>query len=68
MMPPGHEIPPPRCRLDLYAANAAILAAAGVNPKNIFSTDFCTACRTDLLFSYRREGPTGRLLSAIGIV
>jgi hypothetical protein len=26
----------------------------------------CTACRTDLLFSYRREGKTGRQLSWVG--
>jgi hypothetical protein len=26
----------------------------------------CTACRTDLLYSYRREGKTGRQLSYIG--
>lgn len=67
MMPPGHEPPLPRCNLDLYAANTAILAAAGVKPKNIFCSDLCTACRTDLLFSYRREGRTGRMMGVIGI-
>jgi purine-nucleoside/S-methyl-5'-thioadenosine phosphorylase / adenosine deaminase len=67
MMPPGHKPPPPRCHLDLYAANSAILAAAGLNPKKIFCSDLCTACRTDLLFSYRREGRTGRMMAVIGI-
>ena len=67
MMPPGHEPPPPRCKLDLYAANAAILVSAGLRPKNIFCSGLCTACRTDLLFSYRREGRTGRMMSVIGI-
>lgn len=67
MMPPGHEPPPPRCHLDLYAANTAILAAAGVKSMNIFSSELCTACRTDLLFSYRREGRTGRMMAVIGI-
>lgn len=68
MMPPGHEPPPPRCHLDLYSANAAILAAAGLKPKNIFCSDLCTSCRTDLLFSYRRESCTGRMMAVIGIV
>lgn len=67
MMPPGHQPPPPRCHLDLKAANAALLIAAGVSPKNIFVSDLCTSCRTDLFFSYRRESRTGRILSAIGI-
>lgn len=68
MMPPGHQPPPPRCLLDLKAANSAILAEAGLSPKNIFVSNLCTSCRTDLFFSYRREKTTGRLLSAIAIV
>lgn len=68
MMPPGHEPPPPRCHLDLKAANAALLIEAGVSPKNIFTSDLCTSCRTDLFFSYRREHLTGRLLSVIAIL
>lgn len=67
MMPPGHEPPPPRCQLDLKAANAALLTDAGLSPKNIFVSELCTFCRADLFFSYRCEHPTGRLLSAIGI-
>lgn len=67
MMPPGHQPPPLRVHLDLIAANRAILAAAGVPSAQISSSGFCTACRTDLFFSYRREGTTGRLLAAIGI-
>lgn len=68
MMPPGHQPPPPRCHLDLKAANAALLIDAGVSPKNIFTSDLCTSCRTDLCFSYRREHCTGRLVSAVGII
>ena len=68
MMPPGHEPPPPRCHLDLHAANSAILAAAGVAPKNIFAVNLCTSCRTDLFFSYRREAQTGRMMATIAIV
>jgi len=67
MRPPGHAPPAPRVRLDLIAANRAILAGAGVRAENITSSGFCTACRTDLLFSYRRERTTGRLMAVIGI-
>ncbi|MHB8526521.1 MAG: peptidoglycan editing factor PgeF [Candidatus Acidiferrales bacterium] len=68
MMPPGHQPPPPRCHLDLHAANSAILREAGLHPKNIFVSEFCTSCRTDLFFSYRREAITGRMMAAIGVV
>jgi len=67
MMPPGHQPEPPRVQLDLRAANRAILESAGVAAKNISASDLCTACRTDLLFSHRREKITGRLMAAIGI-
>jgi polyphenol oxidase len=67
MRPPGHPAPEPRGRLDLLAANCAILAAAGISPDNILTSEFCTSCRTDLFFSYRRERPTGRLMAAIAI-
>jgi YfiH family protein len=65
--PPGHPLPQPRAHLDLIAANRAILIAAGILPDNISSCGFCTACRTDLFFSYRRERVTGRMMAAIGI-
>ncbi|HEV2314391.1 MAG TPA: peptidoglycan editing factor PgeF [Candidatus Acidoferrales bacterium] len=68
MMPPGHQLPPVRCHLDLHAANSAILASAGLQRKNIFAADFCTSCRTDLFFSYRREGVTGRMMAVVGVV
>jgi YfiH family protein len=67
MRPPGHAPPAPRAHLDLIAANRAILEGAGIAPKNIISSGFCTACRSDLFFSYRREHSTGRLMAAIGI-
>jgi polyphenol oxidase len=68
MMPPGHVPPPPRVQLDLRAANRWQLVDAGVPEKQIDVSDLCTACRTDLLFSYRREGAkTGRLMAVIGI-
>jgi purine-nucleoside/S-methyl-5'-thioadenosine phosphorylase / adenosine deaminase len=67
MAPPGHPPPPPRVNLDLVAANRAILADAGIPPARISSSGYCTACRTDLFFSYRRERTTGRMMAAIGI-
>jgi YfiH family protein len=68
MVPPGHDPPPPSVQLDLTAANRWQLEDAGVPAAQIVSSDLCTACRTDLLFSYRREnGRTGRMMSVIGI-
>jgi copper oxidase (laccase) domain-containing protein len=44
------------------------LSSAGLHPENILAADYCTACRTDLFFSHRREGgATGRQVAAIGI-
>jgi polyphenol oxidase len=67
MRPPGHAPPAPTAKLDLIAANRAILASAGVPLANISSSNLCTACRSDLFFSYRRERTTGRMIAAIGI-
>jgi YfiH family protein len=68
MMPPGHQPPPKNVHLDLKKANRAQLLATGLPPQNIFTSDLCTACRPDLLFSYRKQGSqSGRLLSVIGI-
>jgi YfiH family protein len=68
MMPPGHDPPPPTVQLDLIAANRWQLLDAGLPGKNISAAGLCTACHTDLFFSYRREqGRTGRMMSVIGI-
>jgi polyphenol oxidase len=67
MRPPGHPPAPPRANLDLVAANRAILLEAGVPARQISASGFCTACRNDIFFSYRREGRTGRLLGVIGL-
>jgi YfiH family protein len=67
-MPPGHQPPPKNVLLDLRKANRAQLLGAGLRASNIFVSDLCTACRRDLLFSYRKEGSqSGRLLSVIGL-
>lgn len=39
--------------LDLWAANRIILEEAGVKSDNISTTDLCTNCNPDLLFSHR---------------
>jgi polyphenol oxidase len=68
MMPPGHEPPPERVRLDLRAANRWQLVDAGVRLRNIAVSTLCTGCRSDLFFSYRKEGAaTGRMMSVIGM-
>jgi len=68
MVPPGHQPPAPRVNLDLRAANRWQLLEAGVLPRNIFASELCTSCRTDLLFSFRKEGNvSGRLMAVIGI-
>ena len=65
---PGHSELPTRIFLDLVEANRRQLIAAGVLPKNISASTRCTACRPDLLFSYRAEkGVTGRMIGAAGI-
>jgi hypothetical protein len=67
--PPGHAPEHvPAAHLDLIAVARHQLASAGVKPANILVADYCTACRTDLFFSHRREGGrTGRQAAAIGI-
>jgi YfiH family protein len=68
MMPPGHEPPPERVRLDLRSANRRQLVDAGMNPGNIAVSALCTACRGDLFFSHRKEGAaSGRMMSIIGV-
>jgi YfiH family protein len=54
--------------LDLVAVACAQLRSAGLLPRHIHVAEFCTACRTDLFFSHRREGTrTGRTMALIGI-
>jgi len=49
--------------LDLWTANEAQLLAAGLSPDRIVNPRLCTACRSDLFFSYRKEGSRGRLVT-----
>ena len=55
-----------RPHFDLPAANRLNLRHAGVT--QIETTEFCTACRTDLFFSHRAEkGRTGRFGTVFGL-
>jgi polyphenol oxidase len=68
MMPPGHQPSPKNVRLDLRRANRSQLLSVGLHDANILVSNLCTACHTDLFFSYRKEAAnSGRLLSAIGL-
>jgi len=51
--------------LDLVKANRLELKQIGLAEKNIHSLGMCTSCRRDLLYSFRAEGRTGRMLSVI---
>jgi YfiH family protein len=55
-------------RLDLVAVTRDQLQNAGLRSANIHVADYCTACRTDLFFSHRKEGKTGRMMAAIGMI
>ncbi len=66
--PPGHGPEETLLYLDLVAANTRQLTDAGVPAENISASPLCTSCRTDLLFSYRKErGVAGRMLGVVGV-
>jgi hypothetical protein len=58
-----------KAHLDLIEANVRQLLECSVPRSQIYLGDYCTACNTQLFFSYRREGRlvphVGRLLSVI---
>ncbi len=65
---PGHSELPVKLFLDLVEANRRQLLDAGVMVRNIDTAAPCTACHTDLLFSFRAEkGITGRQMAVAGI-
>ena len=68
------EIPPEfwqykdnRNRFDFWAISRDQLRHAGLLDTHIEVGDLCTKCRTDLFYSYRAEGTTGRFAAAIGL-
>ena len=69
LTPPGHGPEgAPHPHLDLVATARYQLRRAGLASSHIHVADFCTACRTNLFFSHRKEGShTGRMMTVIGI-
>jgi len=64
----ARQITKEKYMLDLRKMNASQLYECGVRPEHIEISPYCTACRTDLFFSYRKEGPgTGRIFSVISL-
>ena len=48
--------------------NRHIMIKAGILPDHIECTLWCTSCRPDLFFSYRKQaGVTGRMVSCLGL-
>jgi len=57
-----------RWHMDLWAANAAQLAEAGLDPRRIEPPSLCTRCRAETFFSHRASGgTTGRFAVLLGI-
>ena len=57
-----------KAHLDLPGAIARQLRDAGLRRDRVFDCGLCTACRTDLFFSYRKEGgAAGRCAGVIAI-
>ena len=53
---------------DLWAISCWQLVEAGVRDENIQVAGICTRCRTDLFYSYRGEGKTGRFATVAMLV
>lgn len=52
--------------LDLWKVNETNLLKLGIKKENICHSNICTSCRTDKLFSYRKEkGTKNRMIAAI---
>jgi len=51
---------------DFWAISSDQLCNAGVLKKNIYLSEICTRCNTDLFYSFRGEGTTGRFAAVIG--
>ncbi|HUK99876.1 MAG TPA: peptidoglycan editing factor PgeF [Nitrospirota bacterium] len=71
VFPFWQELTAPRSRgrwsLNLVMTNMKELLNNGLQEENIHALDMCTSCRNDLFYSFRAEGRTGRMLSAIGL-
>ncbi|NWG01413.1 MAG: peptidoglycan editing factor PgeF [Syntrophaceae bacterium] len=54
--------------VDLARMNIEQMKGMGIQEEQISWINLCTHCHSDLFFSYRKEGRTGRQLSFIGII
>lgn len=54
--------------VDLAKINMDQIKKEGIQEEQISRIDLCTHCHSDLYFSYRKQGRTGRQLSFIGMV
>ncbi|MFZ7112177.1 MAG: peptidoglycan editing factor PgeF [Desulfatiglandales bacterium] len=50
---------------DLWQISRDQLLQAGLEKQNIETAGICTRCRTDLFYSYRAEGTTGRFATVV---
>ena len=57
-----------RDHFDFWQISRDQMTAAGLEENNIETAGLCTSCRTDLFFSYRREGRTGRFAAVAGML
>ncbi len=53
--------------IDLASINRQILINCGVNKNNIHISKYCTGCRDDFLYSWRKRKETGRMFAIIGL-
>ena len=64
--PQSGAVPPDTDTLDLASANRWLLESVGVQADHITLCPLCTACHSDVLFSYRAGGGiTGGMITAI---
>ena len=61
----AHPTGPGRWHLDLRTAIRSQLVALGVPDAQVTAVPYCTACRPDLFFSYRRDRVTGRMAACL---
>jgi hypothetical protein len=52
---------------DFWSLSRDQLIEAGLRREYTFLSNLCTRCRTDLFYSYRGEGTTGRFAAVIGL-
>lgn len=57
-----------RDHFDFWQISRDQMTSAGLAEKNIEIAGICTSCRTDLFYSYRKEGRTGRFTLVAGII